>query len=580
MREAAAAVSISATGAAARAKVVARRLGLVALAGLLGAAAFPLAFPVGPREELLPSGVLEPLAFVCLVPVLFAIRGLGARKSFGWGFFAGMFFFTAVFWWVNVAMTTFGGMPSYLSVPALLMLAAWCAFHWGLAFGVSRQIQKGFGWPMGAILPPVWMASELMRNYFCSGFPWGNLGYTQMRNLWLSQVGSLGGVYGVAFVVALANGAAYELLRWRALGERAFPKRLAVAAASLLVLGHAWGAYRVARYDALAKAAPEVTVAVVQGNIDQRLKNVQGSMPQMVLDAYNPPTAAADAAGADLIAWPEAAFPLAFVTGSTEVPWRGGPRGLGLSMPAYGAHLLLGVDVWDPGDRRHGNENAAYLVSPERQVLSQYTKHHLVPFGEYVLFNLDRYLPIGNLVPGTFKPGTSLAPLDVPLRGRPGWVKVGPEICFDAIFPEISRAYATAGAQLLVNMTNDAWYGFSSASFQFLRMVAMRAVETGLPVARAANTGISAFIDPVGRISDATPIGLVDSKEDRVDARLRVPSERRVRALPLVEGRTPYVVIGDIPAYLASLFSIAALALATARGRAQNRGPNPGAQES
>jgi apolipoprotein N-acyltransferase len=578
MHEAAAAVSIGKTSA--RAKVAARRLGLVALAGLLGTAAFPLAFPVGPRQELLPSGVLEPLAFVCLLPVLFAIRGLGARKSFGWGFFAGMFFFTAVFWWVNVAMTTFGGMPNYLSVPALLLLAAWCAFHWGLAFGVSRQIQKGFGWPLGAILPPVWMASELMRNYFCSGFPWGNLGYSQMRNLWLSQVGSLAGVYGVAFLVALANGALYEILRWRPLRERGFPKRLALAAASLLVLGHAWGAYRVARYDALAKSAPTVTVAVVQGNIDQRLKNIQGSMARMVLEAYNPPTGAADATGADLITWPEAAFPLAFVTGSTEVPWRGAPLGLGLAREHYSAHLLLGVDVWDPSDRRHGNENAAYLVSPDRKVLAQYTKHHLVPFGEYVLFDLDKYLPIGNLVPGTFKAGKSLVPMDVPLRGRPGSVKVGPEICFDAIFPEISRAYAKEGAQLLVNMTNDAWYGFSSAPFQFLRMVAMRSVETGLPVARAANTGISAFIDPVGRISDATAVGLVNSELDAVDAALRVPSEHRVRALPLAEGRTPYVVIGDVPAYLASLFSIVAFALAIARGRAQNHRPHKGTQES
>src|SRR5688572_14295669 len=94
-----------------RVAILGRRVGLITLAGLLGAAAFPIAFPLGPRRELFAGGALEPLAFICLVPVLIAIRGLGARKAFGWGFFAGQVFFTAVFWWVNVAMTTFGGMP-------------------------------------------------------------------------------------------------------------------------------------------------------------------------------------------------------------------------------------------------------------------------------------------------------------------------------------------------------------------------------------------------------------------------------------------------------------------------------------
>jgi len=568
MPEAAAAAPLPAASAPARVRVIARRAGLVALTGLLGTLAFPLAFPIGPRHELFASGVLEPLAFVSLLPALVAIRGLGARKSFGWGFFAGMFFFTGVFWWVNVAMTTFGGMPNYLSVPALLMLAAWCALHWGIAFGTCRALEKGLGWPMGLTLAPVWMATELMRNYFCSGFPWGDLGYTQVRNLWLSQTASIAGVYGIAFLVALVNGALYEALRARFYRERRFPSRLAASAAALLVLAHAYGALRVAAYERAARDAPLARIAVVQGNIDQRLKNAQGQHFQTILDAYNPSTSAADAAGADLIAWPEAAFPLAFVKGSRLVP-SVHDYGRGLSQDRYGAHLLLGVDVWDPSDRRRGNENAAYLVAPDRSVLGQYTKHHLVPFGEYVLFDLDKYLPIENLVPGTFRPGKSLKPMDVALRGRPGSFRIAPEICFDAIFPEISRSYARDGAQVLVNITNDAWYGFSSASFQFLRMVAMRGIETGLPVARAANTGISAFVDPLGRIRQATSIGLVDSELDSVDDSLRVPSEWRMEAVPLAKAFSPYVVWGDVPAYLAALFAVASLGLAIVRIRAQ-----------
>lgn len=551
-----------------RAQVIARRAGLAALSGLLGALAYPLAFPVGPRRELFASGILEPLAFVALVPLLIAVRGLGARKAYGWGFWGGTVFFTAVFWWVNVAMTTFGGLPHYLSIPALVLLAMWCAIHWGLAFGITRHLHKRLGWTVGLTFAPVWMATELLRNYLFSGFPWANLGYSQMRNLWLSQTGSIAGVYGVAFLVAAVNGVLYEAWRWKVAKERGRPTRLLIAAAATLIAGHLYGALRVAAYERAAKEAQTVQVAVVQGNIDQRLKNAQGRRAGTILEAYNPPTSAADDAGADLIAWPEASFPLAFPRGSTRVPAsRDTPTGVGLERERYGAHLLLGVDIFDPRDYRHGNENAAFLVAPNRNIKAQYTKYHLVPFGEYVLFDLDKYLPIDNLVPGTFKHGTSLDPIDVPMRDRQGAFRIGPEICFDAIFPEISRTFARQGAQVLVNLTNDAWYGFSSAPFQFLRMVAMRSVETGLPTARAANTGISAFIDPVGRIRQPTPIGLVQSEDVRLDARLRVPSEWRMERIPLAKAWSLYVVIGDLFAYLAAVFTIGAFIFGIVRSR-------------
>ena len=541
-----------------------RRLGLLALAGVLGALAFPLAFPVGPRQEWLASGALEPLAFVCLVPVMVAARGLSPGRSFGAGFLAGMVFFTGAFWWVNVAMTTFGGMPNVASIPALLMLSAYGAVHWGLAFGLARFFEERNRWPLSLTFAPVWMATELLRNYTLSGFPWANLGYSQMRNLWLSQLGSLAGVYGVALLVAFVNVAFYEILRAGWWKERVFPRGLVVGALAALVLGHAYGYVRVRSVEAAMARAPTFRVAVVQGNIDQKLKNQQGSHASMVLGAYDPPTAAADDAGAQLVVWPEASFPVAFTKGSQRVP------GQYLGREKFSARLLLGVDVYDPNDIRRGSENAAYLVSPDLRVEDSYTKYHLVPFGEYVLFDLDKYLPIDNLVPGTFKAGTEVRPFRLQVTDKAGTareVRVGTEICFDAIFPEISRTHAREGAHVLVNLTNDAWYGFSSAPFQFLRMVAMRAVETGRPVARAANTGVSAFIDPLGRISQPTPIGLVESDDNLVDARLKAPPEWRIQDLPLMTGTTPYVVIGDVPAYLAAAFTVVGWALGIRNGR-------------
>ncbi len=537
-----------------------RRLGLLALSGLLGAASFPLAFPFGPRHEWFASGALEPLAFLCLVPLLWALRGLRTRQAFAAGLLAGVAFFNGTFWWVNVAMTAFGGMPNYLSIPALELLVLYCAVHWALGAWAIRTMDVHLGWPAGWTVGPVWMAVELLRNYSLSGYPWTNLGYSQARNLYFSQIASLAGVYGIVLALGVVNGALYELLRWRLRQERPVPRGLLATAGSVLVLGHLYGAWRVHHWDALIAAAPTVRVAVVQGNIDQKLKMVQGSRASLILGQYLPATAAADAAGAELVVWPEAAYPLAFPTGVTSV------EGAGLDGVLGKARLLIGVDVYDPRDLRRGNENAAFLVGPGLSIEHHYVKHHLVPFGEYIPLHLNEWLPIHNLVPGTFAPGADLRPALLRRQQGPP-VKLGIEICYDAIFPEISRELVQRGADILVNMTNDAWYGFSSANFQFLRKVAMRSIETGRPFARAANTGVSAFIDPLGRVSQATPIGLTDSDRPRGTAAELVGPLWRMADLPLMKETTVYVALGDIPAYLASLFSVGGTLLALLRAR-------------
>ena len=381
------------------------RLGALLLTGLLGAAAFPIAFPVGPRRELFASGILEPLAFVCLVPMLLAIRRLSPWRAFAAGMLGGMVFFTGAFWWVNVAMVTFGGMPNWLSIPALELLVAWCAFHWGIAAGLLRLIERGLGWSMGWTVGPVWMATELMRNYFCSGFPWANLGYTQTRNLWFHQVASLGGVYAVALAVAVVNGALYEGWRWWRLRERPTPRVLLAVGAAVLMLGHVYGAFHVRAMDRAAAAAPRVKAAVVQGNIDQKLKMSRGSSrAATILGRYLPPTAAADEAGAELVIWPEGSYPLAFPTGVTRL------TDAGLRSGGYRAGVLIGVDVFDPKNLRKGNENAAFLLDPSLGVAHHYVKNHLVPFGEYVPWRLDEVLGIGNIVGASFAPGNDLSP--------------------------------------------------------------------------------------------------------------------------------------------------------------------------
>jgi apolipoprotein N-acyltransferase len=542
-----------------------RRVGLMSLSGVLGALAFPLALPVGPRREVDPGGWLEPLAFVCLVPVLAAARGLRPGKTFVSGFLAGVVFFTCLIWWITIAMATFGGMPLWLSTIALELLVAWCAFHWGLALGLARFFSERNGWPVGLTLPPIWMATELLRNYFCSGFPWGNLGYSQARHLWFSQIASAVGVYGGAFVIAWVNGAIYETLRAWLWKERSFPLALAVSALAAFVVANAYGAVRIVSWKEKLKNAPKVRVAVVQGNIDQKLKNEQGIWWRTVLERYNPPTLEADAAGADLIVWPEASFPLPVTDGTTSIDEKG------LSKSVYHAQLLLGVDiVLESHHRKALSENAALLLSQELRVRHKYIKHHLVPFGEYVPLKLDEWLPIRNLAPGTFVHGEELKPAAL-TKETQRTATLGIEICFDAVFPEISRAYARQDVDILLNITNDAWYGFSSAPFQFLRMVQMRSIETGRPVARAANTGISAFIDPIGQITQATQLGIVQSDAASVTSAELSPPEWRIDDLPLVSDRTLYTAIGDIPSYAASLFCLCALLYGIIKPGSANR---------
>ena len=211
----------------------------------------------------------------------------------------------------------------------------------------------------------------------------------------------------------------------------------------------------------------------------------------------------------------------------------------GLRESGYWAGVLVGVDIYDPKNLRRGNENAAFLLAPDLAIAHHYVKHHLVPFGEYVPLRLDEVLPIGNIVGRHLRPGHRPQPGGAPsprAAHRSSWAS---RSASTPSSPRSRRSYARSGAEVLVNMTNDAWYGFSSAPFQFLRMVAIRAVETGRPVARAANTGISAFIDPVGRIQQATEVGIVPSDSLQLSASELTGPEWRMAELPLLTGSPP-----------------------------------------
>jgi apolipoprotein N-acyltransferase len=369
----------------------------------------------------------------------------------------------------------------------------------------------------------------------------------------------------VAALVALVNGALAEALEARLAGRPPPWRQLAVAGAALgLVV--AGGAWRLASLRAELAATPTIEVAVVQVNLDQGAKNRARDHVESVLARLVPPTLQADREGAELIAWPEAAFPgyarpttRSFATGRARLP------------PLSQAHLLLGAATLDEVRGPRGEpllkvENTTFLVAPDLSVKGRYVKHHLVPFGEYV--PLADWLPfLRQVVPGMApaSPGGSLHLLQ--FTGRDGApVRVGSMICFDAIFPEIGVALARQDPDLLVNPTNDAWYGYSSGPYQFLDIVRLRAVETGRSIARPAYSGVSALILPTGELLPGSlEVGPVDPE---LAPAPEEPSRMLRGKLPRRHGLTPYARFGDLFAGACAVLTLAALAAAWRARRA------------
>jgi len=284
-----------------------------------------------------------------------------------------------------------------------------------------------------------------------------------------------------------------------------------------------YGKIRIETTDKLVSASHKARVSVIQGNIEQSDKwdpALQYSATKKYLDL----SASVTAEKPDLVVWPETAAPFYFLydTALTEKVQRG--------IAETGVSFLIGSPSLMQVDDSIEYYNSAYLVGPDGIVSGKYDKVHLVPFGEYV--PLKKWLPfLGKIVEhvGDFQPGKKGTIIS--LNGQ----SIGVLICYELIFPYLSRAEVKNGAGLLVNITNDAWYGKTSAPYQHFSMAAFRAVENRRALVRAANTGISGFIDPSGRIISSTAIF-----EDAV----------MTRNVPILREITFYTRFGDLFAFI------------------------------
>ena len=448
-----------------------------------------------------PSIGLAWIAWIALVPLMISLKGQSLKNGFRLGLLTGIVhYFTLLYWLVHTLMT-FGHLPFYLSVPILFLLVAYMALYpaiFASAFTWADSQPAGFL----SAMPAVWVALEYFRSFFLSGFPWEFLGYSQYRQLTLIQAADITGVYGITFVILSVNVTGF--LIWRFLSERqslqAMQKRRSaacgIAVSFLLVLFWAgYGQWRIGSLDAVISKSPSRNIAVVQGNIDQTVK-WDPAFQISTIEKYIALSKSAKPSSPDLIVWPETAAPFYFLfnAGPTDRVIEG--------IRETGTSFLIGSPSFIRRDDKKADFfNSAFLIDPSGNVIGKYDKVHLVPFGEYV--PLQEWFPfIGKLVEevGDFKSGQKGQTL--PWGENP----LGIQICYEMIFPDLSREMARNQAAFLINMTNDAWYGKTSAPYQHFSMAVFRAVENRRSLIRSANTGISGFIDPVGRIIASTPL--------------------------------------------------------------------------
>ena len=450
---------------------------------------FAIAFP--PFPLLLP-------AFLCLVPFAVAIarradEAGSLREAARLGFWFGMLGYAINLYWIAIALSIYTKLAIVGYIAALFVLAPVVALAAMSLFVLRRTTHL----PLALLLPVVWVASEVVLNYMSDlSFPWLPLGLALSRTPVLAQAADLSGVRGLSFCLAAVNGLIADA--WLLRGRRAAIAKRLIAVVAIVAAMAGYGAWRM-RTTQLRPLAP---IAIVQPNIPQEEKwqaENQGRIQGILDDITRKRLAAQDA---KLILWPEASLP-GYISEHPE--WSRDLRTM--SREARTPILFGTLDLEWHGPNNYDYYNAAMLVDSMGVLNAQapYRKSYLVPIVERVPFVNPRWFAQLKYF-GGYGRGQNTKPFDV------GFAKIGVLICYESIFPQRSREFRREGANLIVNITNDAWFGKSVAPYQHEAHMALRAIENRVGIVRAANTGISAYIDPLGRIQGETKLDTADSR--------------------------------------------------------------------
>lgn len=425
------------------------------------------------------------LAWLSFVPLLYFIATKRPLFSFFQGFIAGVIFYAVSFPWIAQTMNTYGHLSIAASYLIFLLLVVYLALYIAFLALIFSLLLRRFTEKALLIIPFVWVALEYIRNYFVSGFPWILLGYSQHKYLPIIQISDIFGVYGVSFIIVLVNSL---LVCWLKLG---FKKKLSLAFSSVAIviigLNLVYGFFRLNE----SPEKPEsINIALIQGNVPQDEKLDYQFIEKIFQDHFIM-TLNASKEREILVIWSESAVPLMY---NYSEAYREALKELVSGKRVY---LLFGtIDKRiEKGSDEELYFNSAFFLNPSGELAGQYDKIHLVPFSEYAplkkwLLFLDKLIEQhADFIPGRhytlfkYKESPFCSP-----------------ICYEIIFPELIRRFVREGAQFIVTITNDAWFGRSSAPYQHFNMAIFRAVENRRWLARSANTGISGVIDPYGKV--------------------------------------------------------------------------------
>lgn len=442
----------------------------------------------------LPPINILPAMFLSLAALVYFIAHAENKKQAFWrGWFWGLGYFVMGLYWINVALTVdwprFAWLIPLCALGLPSVLAIYIGFTGLATHVVARRFQKN---KVAAILlfPLFWTEFEIIRGWALTGFPWNSIGISFIDFAPLLQSASIIGMYGLGFVIAASVAlwvASYELSKLKI--------ALRGAAAAILIIIASFGFYRLNYMD---MGGETLRLRLVQPNVPQNEKwdtaHREGNLKKLLtLTAHGSPV--------DLVVWPEAAVPYIL----SETP--GVRTVIARALPPQ-AMLATGAIRRDENGQLY---NSVEYVNWHGEITGHYDKSHLVPFGEYVPFGKYIPLPVVTAFSG-------LGRGDGPQTQNLGDLRISPMICYEIIFP---GEVAVENAQLIINVTNDAWYGDTIGPHQHLAQARMRAVEEGITVARAANTGISAVIDRYGRVITSLPF----DKMGAVDAKVQIPAE-------------------------------------------------------
>lgn len=442
---------------------------------------------------------LAPIAWVALAPLLFAIsrRGTSPGQAAFLGLISGLSYYPLMLYWITIVLGRYGHLPLWLSIAALLLLALYMSLY--LAGFAALTCRYYLRYSLLWIAPTVWVALDFIRSWLFTGFPWFDLAYTQYQSPLFIQIADITGHHGISFMIVMVNTLIFHaFVNYRKQGTVKSGSNFSFRAALILVA--AILSYNLIKYGMVDKHLAQVNdlgVAVVQGNINQDQKwlppvqrqtvNKYLTLSGQIIGSHQP----------DLVVWPETALPFYLA----ENVFLNDIITLAKSSPEL--TILTGALHREKSSENSPTKyfNSAFFIDSTGLKKERYDKQHLVPFGEYI--PLKRVLPfLAPLVEtlADFTPGRDHKPITCRKT------RVGVLICFESIFPNLARQQTKAGAEFLVNLTNDAWYGKSSAPWQHLAMAVFRAVENRRSLARAANTGVSVFIDPLGRMHQQSPL--------------------------------------------------------------------------